>query len=298
MMELLGKLQCPVTGVPLHLSPDGTHEEADQVRYSTVDGVWQLLPNEFASHRITNYFEHYETDAEVFDYFESSGNQATLHEHRRLQETIIREIPGQATSILDVGCGNAWLAASIIQNRKRAEICSMDLSTANTQNAKKRVHDERHLVIRGDAQHLPFQDNTFDVIVASEVLEHIEEVAKFLQELFRALKPGGRLILTTPYNEVIQYSLCIHCNQKTPLHAHLHSVNEKFIQDQVQESGIHGKVSTQAFLNKLLVMLKGHVVLKYLPYLLWKGADLLANKVIGHQSRLLVTIDKIPRESF
>ncbi len=294
MMRLHDKLQCPVTGVPLKLNADGSWLRTESTQYGKSEGVWQLLPQ----NQLSNYYAHYEKDAEVFDYFEATENPATIHEHRRLQESIIRQIPKISGAVLDVGCGNGWLAAYLIQHRPNVEVCSMDLSTSNTTNTRKRVRSERHLVIRADALHLPFKDESFDVLVASEILEHVEQVPAFLKELYRVLKPAGRLIMTTPYNEVIQYSLCIHCNRKTPLHAHLHSVNEQFILNQVILSGINGKVSTHPFLNKLLVMLKTHVVLKFLPYRWWKGLDWLANKAIGHQSRLLIVIDKLPLKSF
>ena len=48
-------------------------------------------------------------------------------------------------------------------------------------NTRKRVRSERHLVIRADALHLPFKDESFDVLVASEILEHVEQVPCLLK---------------------------------------------------------------------------------------------------------------------
>jgi SAM-dependent methyltransferase len=53
-------------------------------------------------------------------------------------------------------------------------------------------------VLRGDATRLPFADNTFDCIVTSEVLEHIQNDVAALHELSRVLKPGGVLAATVP----------------------------------------------------------------------------------------------------
>jgi SAM-dependent methyltransferase len=53
-------------------------------------------------------------------------------------------------------------------------------------------------VLRGDATQLPFEDNTFDAIVTSEVLEHIQNDVTAIAEFHRVLKPGGSLAVTVP----------------------------------------------------------------------------------------------------
>ena len=53
-------------------------------------------------------------------------------------------------------------------------------------------------VLRGDATKLPFEDNTFDCVVTSEVLEHIQDDVSVISELHRVLKPGGSLGVTVP----------------------------------------------------------------------------------------------------
>ena len=46
---------------------------------------------------------------------------------------------------------------------------------------------------------LPFEDNTFDSILCTEVFEHVEQLDAVITELYRVLKPGGRMIVTTPF---------------------------------------------------------------------------------------------------
>ncbi len=53
-------------------------------------------------------------------------------------------------------------------------------------------------VLRGDATKLPFADNSFDVVITSEVLEHIQDDVSAIAEMVRVLKPGGHFAATVP----------------------------------------------------------------------------------------------------
>ena len=64
-------------------------------------------------------------------------------------------------------------------------------------------------VVRGDARRLPFPDSTFDVVITSEVLEHIQDDVAAIAEMVRVLKPGGRFAGTVPawLPEVVNWKL-------------------------------------------------------------------------------------------
>jgi len=53
--------------------------------------------------------------------------------------------------------------------------------------------------IRGDGQLLPFKNEMFDTIISIDVLEHVPNPEKFVSEMFRVIKPGGTVILSTPF---------------------------------------------------------------------------------------------------
>lgn len=57
-------------------------------------------------------------------------------------------------------------------------------------------HDED---TRGDLLHLPFQDNSFDGVLLTEVLEHCEDPREGVREAYRVLKPGGLALVTSPF---------------------------------------------------------------------------------------------------
>ncbi len=61
------------------------------------------------------------------------------------------------------------------------------------------VKEGKGVDVVGDAHNLPFEDNKFDVILCTEVLEHLHTPSKAISEMKRVLKPKGKLILTTRF---------------------------------------------------------------------------------------------------
>jgi SAM-dependent methyltransferase len=85
-------------------------------------------------------------------------------------------------------------------------------------------------VLRGDATRLPFPDNTFDCVVTSEVLEHIQNDVNAISELYRVLKPGGSLAVTVPtwFPEKINWMLSdeYHAPKSVGGHVRIYSATE------------------------------------------------------------------------
>ena len=238
---------------------------------------------------VFQYKLHYQTDAEVYDYFENINNEAERVEIDRLRQTIVSQIPPSAKWILDVGCGGGWLAKAIVP--KGFHVISMDISDVNPIKATKRVASAHHFGLVADVFELPVKPDSIDCIIASEIIEHVSDPKKFLEALFAVLKPGGKIIVTTPYNELIRTSLCIHCNKETPHNAHLHS----FTEESMKKSLPHGtrKVSMKVFNSKLLVRTQVQKLLKSLPLTVWNYFDKLGNTLTGKKAfRLMVVIEK------
>ena len=235
-----------------------------------------------------NYKEHYQTDAVEFDYFEERKG-ATAHDERRLREYIISKIPKDVNSILDVGCGNGWVAKEFIPKGKK--VFSLDISLTNPSKAKQLYQSQNHFGIVADSFHLPFSNESFDCVIASEIIEHVVNPADFIKELFRVVKRGGKLIITTPYKEKLIYYLCIHCNQKTPANAHIHSFDEKKLESLYQEKDLES-FWFKTFGNKVLIFLRTYVILQFFPFWLWKMKDWFANFFINKPVHIICVYKK------
>lgn len=236
-----------------------------------------------------NYIDHYKKDAVEFDYFEERKG-ATAHDERRVREYIISKISKNINSILDVGCGNGWVAKEFLSKGK--QVCSLDISVTNPAIAKKLYQNEKHFGVAADSFHLPFKNNSFDCVIASEIIEHVIEPKDFIKELFSVVKSGGSLIITTPYKEKIIYYLCIHCNQKTPANAHIHSFDENKLRDIYSGKDLES-FKYKTFGNKALLFLRTHVILKFFPFWLWMIIDRFGNRIYNKPVHIICVYKKV-----
>lgn len=242
-----------------------------------------------SEHNQFDYITHYKTDSEEFDYFEERVEPAK-HEERRVHEVILSQIPPNTELLLDVGCGSGWLAKSLIPKGKR--VISLDISKKNPLVIHNSLNDERHFPLVADSLKLPFPNNSFKCVVASEIIEHTINPKEFISELFRVVKNDGRLIISTPYKEKLRYHLCIHCNKKTPENAHLHSFDEEKLFNLYSGEQLK-KFKPIIFGNKALIFLRTHILLKYLPTSIWLAVDWLANQIYNKPLHIVCTYDKI-----
>lgn len=173
---------------------------------------------------------------------------------------------------------------------------SLDISLINLQKAREKVPVNSHFCVSSDAFALPFSNGSFDLVIASEVIEHTLDPAGFVAELLRVVKKGGELLITTPYKEKLQYSLCIHCNKPTPLHAHIHSFDEKILTSYFSKLKSEGvkfdSLEWATFGNKLLIFLRTYVILQIYPFWLWKFKDRAMNFLFNKPAHIIVKCRK------
>lgn len=103
---------------------------------------------------------------------------------------------GNLIKLIDIGCGDGYLLKEIAKDFPQIDLFGIDLSENRVETAKKFAPIA--VLKTGDAQDIPFEDETFDIVVCSEVIEHCPDDMKVLAELYRILKTNSFLILTVP----------------------------------------------------------------------------------------------------
>ncbi|MFN8368772.1 MAG: methyltransferase domain-containing protein [Candidatus Kapaibacterium sp.] len=284
---LLERLVVPVSHAALQWNEQTQQLESGAEVFPVVDGIPVMMRNNTTEN--DHYRSHYVFDSEYNDYFEEREDPATAHDELRVYQTILKHIPAQTQSVLDVGCGRAWVARELCP--KGVFVCSMDISPVNPQKALKKYPYANHAGLVADAFELPFADGAWDCIIASEIIEHVPNPKAFVEELLRVLKPGGTLVLSTPYKERLKYSVCIHCNKPTPLHAHIHSFDEHVLTNLAPLPNV--RVTWESFGNKALLLFRTYVLLQWLPYTVWRWVDALANVLLNKRAHIVVVWNKL-----
>lgn len=121
------------------------------------------------------------------------GGFSSFHESRTLP--IAYEIP-MGSRVLDIGC-NSGEFMKLLQEKRECIVDGVDVSEIAIEKAKAKVG--ANFVHLCDAEHLPFQNETFDVVVLMEVLSHLVDPEATLKEIRRVLKPSGVLMGSVPH---------------------------------------------------------------------------------------------------
>ena len=105
--------------------------------------------------------------------------------------------------VLDIACGVGYGSHMTAKERKRevTEIVAVDNDADAIQYAEREYHHQKIAFVRGDAMDpaLPERLGTFDTILSFETVEHVEDDRFFVEQLDRMLRPGGTLVLSSPF---------------------------------------------------------------------------------------------------
>lgn len=103
-------------------------------------------------------------------------------------------VPDDAGRVLDIGCGNGVFTQWLV--RKGKTVVGTDHSQTQLSYGAHEFPPVGFVCSAGEA--LPFADATFDVVIMSEVLEHMDDDRQALGEALRVLRPGGWFVITVP----------------------------------------------------------------------------------------------------
>jgi SAM-dependent methyltransferase len=136
--------------------------------------------------------------------------------------------------VLDLGCGAGEFAAALTE--AGARVIGADVAEAALLRARKRNPGVEFVRVPFDGP-LPFEDGSFELVWAGEVIEHVADTGPWLSEVRRVLAPGGRLLLTTPSHGRLRVAALGVERFSEPLGDHLHLYTRRSLAALLSEFG-------------------------------------------------------------
>ena len=155
------------------------------------------------------------------DFFNNAGAPRATYGKIEYYRFDIAKLFVKGNSVLDVG---AVYGDFLKLLKDKYVIKGTDINDERVNICNKNIGKEICVIDFKDGTLSTFDDKSVDTVVCLEVLEHIVDPQKGLNELLRVA--SKRIIVTVPYDEEIILELCVHCARYTPRSGHLHSFNE------------------------------------------------------------------------
>jgi ubiquinone/menaquinone biosynthesis C-methylase UbiE len=154
-----------------------------------------------------------------------------LVRRRRFLASVLR--PGDR--VLDLGCGEGTFSGLAAEGGA-GSVIGADIAEAALARAR-RAHPELSFQRLDPDRPLPLADNGFELVWASEVIEHVADTALWLSEVRRVLAPGGRLAITTPDHGRLRLLVGGVERYSQPLGDHLHLYTRRSLRQLLSEFG-------------------------------------------------------------
>jgi 2-polyprenyl-3-methyl-5-hydroxy-6-metoxy-1,4-benzoquinol methylase len=129
----------------------------------------------------------------------TSADACAVHQYLEPHVFALAEPIISGARVLDVGCGNGWLASRF--QERGCQVVGIDLSQYGIRIAREAFPDIRFEVLEANDRILAaLGEQPFDLVVSTEVIEHLYDPRSFARGCFQAVRPGGRIVISTPYH--------------------------------------------------------------------------------------------------
>lgn len=135
--------------------------------------------------------------SDIAETYDKANRILSLKTDTRWRKRAVKEaLKNKPNFILDLCAGTLDLSRTLSENAPDADIQACDFSLNMLLNGLEKISDCQNIsLVCGDGHHLPFPENRFDTIICGFGIRNLEEREKAALEIFRTLKPGGRLVV-------------------------------------------------------------------------------------------------------
>ena len=123
------------------------------------------------------------------------------------RETVARLNLRPTDRVLDVGCGTGSLLYYLVSSYPKAQLSGIDLVPEMLAIARRRLPPSIELR-EGSVEHLPFEDEQFDIVVSCSMFHYIHNPIAVLRQIHRVLRSGGQLVITDWCDDYIACRIC------------------------------------------------------------------------------------------
>ena len=157
-------------------------------------------------------------------------------------------IDGKNVKLLDTGCASGWFISEINSRHPNFECFGVDVHKKAIEYGKKTY--PQISFFHADAHRLPFPQNFFDIVVCMEVLEHVVDPQKIMEEIKRTAKPNGMIIVSMDSGNLLfalAWSVWKKFKGKVWQEAHLHKFTPGKLDKLFKKTGF--KIEKRKFFN-------------------------------------------------
>jgi 2-polyprenyl-3-methyl-5-hydroxy-6-metoxy-1,4-benzoquinol methylase len=168
---------------------------------------------------------------------------------------------GTNLRVLEIGCNDGFIGSILLKNGN--DVYGIDIVRREVIKAKKRGIKAK--VVDIENQYLPYASNFFDVVLLTDVIEHVFDTDVLLAKIYKVLKPGGTLLVTTPnvaslgrrlmlllgINPFLEYSACYIDYAPSPA-GHIRYYTHSDLSHQLERNNFHNVITKGDRINFML----------------------------------------------
>lgn len=174
------------------------------------------------------------------DYYQKGIRKNFLQRlwHRGKLSSVLQLADGNNMFVLDIGCASGWFLNQLSIKYPFAKCYGIDVYRNAIQYGKK--HYKSLDLAVADAHKLPFSNDYFDLVICTEVLEHVKNPEKVLREIKRVLRPDGKAIVEMDSGNFLFRAIWYwwtNMRKGVWRESHIHFFNAKILENMIKDLG-------------------------------------------------------------